>query len=123
MSAINPISLTVASANLLLAIGANLGRKDMAGIVLAGLWFETHLSDLPLAPLAPGPHASPQEQADYQVAVKAWGRQALSPIPVTAPEFRSLSELIKAAVEREAIPPSPAGARLLIAFGFGPDKA
>lgn len=116
-----PILLTVASANVLVQIAATPGLLSGPKLIRAGLWVEDHLSDLPEAPLHPGQGANPTELVEHNRAVKTWGRSSLPPIEIGEKDKDAIKALLESAQAKQILAASPAVARLLVAFGLGPE--
>jgi hypothetical protein len=113
--------LTIASAQLLGQIAAQPGLMSGPKLIRAGLWVEDHLTDLPMPPIQPGRDGQPCDWRDYEQAAKAWGRTMLPPIEISEKDRDAIKALLEAAQGKQMLAASPAAARLLVAFGLGPE--
>lgn len=115
------LKLTISSAQLLGYIAAQPGLLSGPKLIRAGLWVEDHLTDLPLAPLKPGRDGQPTDWRDYETAAKAWGRTELPPFEISEKDNNAIKALLEAAQSKQILAADPPTARLLVAFGMGPE--
>jgi hypothetical protein len=115
------LDLTNGSARILAELSAAPGMLTAADALFrVGAFAESQLSNLPQQAAQPGSNAQPADWQAWSAETKAWN---LLPIELEATERQrdALKLLVKAAIEKGAMPATAATATLLRALGLQPE--